>query len=55
MRFQQVIRVNPDGPCLVTKALLTPIKQSSAGRIINLSSSLVFVPPPTRSGPLRVS
>lgn len=41
--FQQVQRVNVDGPWLCTRAVLGPMKQAGSGRIIHLASTLGLV------------
>jgi len=38
--FNRVMRVNVDGPWLLTKALLEDLKQSGTGRIINITSGV---------------
>ncbi|MBC7866795.1 MAG: SDR family oxidoreductase [Gloeobacteraceae cyanobacterium ES-bin-316] len=47
--WQKVISINLTGNFLMTKALLPLLKQSAAGRIINISSGSIFNPPPNQT------
>jgi 3-oxoacyl-[acyl-carrier protein] reductase len=47
--WRKVIEVNLDGNFLMTKAFLPLLKQSKAGRIINISSGSFFDPPSTQA------
>jgi 3-oxoacyl-[acyl-carrier protein] reductase len=44
-RWRQVMAVNLDGPFLVTRAVLPALLQSSAGRIVNVASAVVWLGP----------
>ncbi|MBY4108199.1 SDR family oxidoreductase [Rhodococcus fascians] len=44
--WRKTFSVNVDGPFLTTKAFLPDLKRSAAGRIINISSSSYWNPPP---------
>jgi NAD(P)-dependent dehydrogenase (short-subunit alcohol dehydrogenase family) len=45
--WRRVLDVNVTGPFLITRALLPMLKQSAAGRVINITSATVFSAPPT--------
>jgi NAD(P)-dependent dehydrogenase (short-subunit alcohol dehydrogenase family) len=45
--WRRVMDVNVTGPFLITRALLPMLKQSAAGRVINITSATVFSAPPT--------
>lgn len=45
--WRRVLDVNVTGPFLMTRALLPMLKQSAAGRVINITSATVFSAPPT--------
>lgn len=47
--WQKVIGINLTGNFLMTKALLPLLKQSKAGRIVNISSGSVLNPPPNQT------
>lgn len=47
--WQKVISINLNGNFLMTKALLPLLKQSKAGRIINISSGSILNPPPNQT------
>ncbi len=47
--WKEVTAVNLDGTFLMVKAFLPLLKQSKAGRIINVSSGSVLSPPPTQA------
>jgi 3-oxoacyl-[acyl-carrier protein] reductase/(S)-1-phenylethanol dehydrogenase len=44
--WRRTFAVNVDGPFLAAKAFLTDLKESGAGRIINITSSSYWTPPP---------
>ena len=44
--WREVCAINLDGPFLVTRAMLPSLKQSKAGRIINISSGSIFAGTP---------
>jgi NAD(P)-dependent dehydrogenase (short-subunit alcohol dehydrogenase family) len=44
--WRRVLTLNLDGMFLVTKALLPLLKQSPAGRIVNVASAVVWLGPP---------
>lgn len=44
--WRKVLDVNVTGPFLITRALLPMLKQSAAGRVINITSATVFSAPP---------
>lgn len=45
--WRKVLDINVTGPFLMTRALLPMLKQSAAGRVINITSATVFSAPPT--------
>ncbi len=45
--WRRVLDVNVTGPFLITRALLPMLKQSAAGRVINITSATVFSAPPS--------
>jgi 3-oxoacyl-[acyl-carrier protein] reductase len=45
-RWRQVMAVNLDGPFLVTRAVLPALLASTAGRIVNVASAVVWLGPP---------
>ena len=47
--WQKVLSINLTGNFLMTKALLPILKESKAGRIINISSGSIFNPPPNQT------
>ena len=47
--WKKVIGINLDGNFLMTQALLPLLKESNAGRIINISSGSFFNPPPNQT------
>jgi NAD(P)-dependent dehydrogenase (short-subunit alcohol dehydrogenase family) len=44
--WQRIMRVNLDGPFLVTKAALPHLRAAGWGRIVNIVSAVVFLGPP---------
>jgi NAD(P)-dependent dehydrogenase (short-subunit alcohol dehydrogenase family) len=44
--WQRVMRVNLDGPFLVTKAALPHLRAAGWGRVVNIVSAVVFLGPP---------
>ena len=44
--WRRTFAVNVDGPFLAAKAFLTDLKESGAGRIINITSASYWTPPP---------
>jgi 3-oxoacyl-[acyl-carrier protein] reductase len=44
--WQRIMRVNLDGPFLVTKAALPHLRSAGWGRIVNIVSAVVFLGPP---------
>jgi 3-oxoacyl-[acyl-carrier protein] reductase len=45
-QWRQVMAVNLDGTFLVTRAALPALRRSSAGRIVNVASAVVWLGPP---------
>ncbi|MFE3032331.1 SDR family NAD(P)-dependent oxidoreductase [Streptomyces canus] len=44
--WRRTFAVNVDGPFLVSRAFLPQLKESEAGRIVNITSSSYWTPPP---------
>jgi NAD(P)-dependent dehydrogenase (short-subunit alcohol dehydrogenase family) len=44
--FRRILRVNVEGPFIVTQAALPALRRAGWGRIVNIASAVVFLGPP---------